>query len=147
MSYEKTVIKILKCIVIIVGCVTLVIRCFLKTEYVNAFMAVVNSASFLVSVNILLIDLYNKFRNIYKEKKDEENFIKTEKIKVVTMMTYIMIFISEIIFISLFVAIYLFSNLDKALCNDLIGILSLIMAISYDLFNDIIVAMVTEFIK
>lgn len=63
------------------------------------------------------------------------------------MMTYIMIFISEIIFISLFVAIYLFSNLDKALCNDLIGILSLIMAISYDLFNDIIVAMVTEFIK
>ena len=147
MSYEKTVIKILKCIVIIVGCVTLVIRCFLKTEYVNAFMAVVNSASFLVSVNILLIDLYNKFRNIYKEKKDEENFIKTEKIKVVTMMTYIMIFISEIIFISLFVAIYLFSNLDKALCNDLIGILSLIMAISYYLFNDIIVAMVTEFIK
>ena len=147
MSYEKTVIKILKCIVIIVGCVTLVIRCFLKTEYVNAFMAVVNSASFLVSVNILLIDLYNKFRNIYKEKKDEENFIKTEKIKVVTMMTYIMTFISEIIFISLFVAIYLFSNLDKALCNDLIGILSLIMAISYDLFNDIIVAMVTEFIK
>lgn len=137
----------MKCIVIIVGCVTLVIRCFLKTEYVNAFMAVVNSASFLVSVNILLIDLYNKFRNIYKEKKDEENFIKTEKIKVVTMMTYIMIFISEIIFISLFVAIYLFSNLDKALCNDLIGILSLIMAISYDLFNDIIVAMVTEFIK
>lgn len=81
MSYEKTVIKILKCIVIIVGCVTLVIRCFLKTEYVNAFMAVVNSASFLVSVNILLIDLYNKFRNIYKEKKDEENFIKTEKNK------------------------------------------------------------------
>lgn len=147
MNHEKTAIKILKCIVIIVGIFALVIRCFLENQYINFYMAIVNSVSFAVSTNILLIDLYDKFRKAYKDEVYKVNLIKSEKIKIVAMKAYLLIFICEIIMAILIVKIYFFSNLNMALCNDLLGIASLILAISYDMFNDVGVAIVMSFIK
>lgn len=140
MNHEKTSIYIFKCIVVIVGIASLITRCILKAEYIDIYMAVVNSISILISINIFLLDLYAKVREKYKVTKEKNNILRTSSIKNKAMIIYVMIFVLNVIVLILLAMFYFLRQKNIALCNDILGISSLIFAISYDAINDILVA-------
>ena len=140
MNHEKTSIYIFKCIVVIVGIASLITRCILKAEYIDIYMAVVNSISILISINIFLLDLYAKVREKYKVAKEKNNILRTSSIKNKAMIIYVMIFVLNVIVLILLAMFYFLRQKNIALCNDILGISSLIFAISYDAINDILVA-------
>ncbi len=139
MNHEKTLINILKCIVVCVGIASLFTRCVLEAKYINTYMAFVNIISFIISVNILLLTLYSKLRKKYSVEKEKNNILKITKMKNKVMIVYIMIFVLNVIMLILLAIVYFFIKSDKALCNDLLGISSLILAIAYDVMDDILV--------
>ena len=140
MNHEKTSIYIFKCIVVIVGIASLITRCILKAEYIDIYMAVVNSISILISINIFLLDLYAKVREKYKVAKEKNNILRTSSIKNKALIIYVMIFVLNVIVLILLAMFYFLRQKNIALCNDILGISSLIFAISYDAINDILVA-------
>lgn len=142
MNHEKTSIYIFKCIVVIVGIASLITRCILKAEYIDIYMAVVNSISILISINIFLLDLYAKVREKYKVVKEKTNILRTSSIKNKAMIIYVMIFVLNVIVLILLAMFYFLRQKNIALCNDILGISSLIFAISYDAINDILVAFI-----
>lgn len=142
MNHEKTSIYIFKCIVVIVGIASLITRCILKAEYIDIYMAVVNSISILISINIFLLDLYTKVREKYKVAKEKNNILRTSSIKNKAMIIYVMIFVLNVIVLILLAMFYFLRQKNIALCNDILGISSLIFAISYDAINDILVAFI-----
>lgn len=142
MNHEKTSIYIFKCIVVIVGIASLITRCILKAEYIDIYMAVVNSISILISINIFLLDLYAKVREKYKVAKEKNNILRTSSIKNKAMIIYVMIFVLNVIVLILLAMFYFLRQKNIALCNDILGISSLIFAISYDAINDILVAFI-----
>ena len=142
MNHEKTSIYIFKCIVVIVGIASLITRCILKADYIDLYMAVVNSISILISINIFLLDLYTKVREKYKVAKEKNNILRTSSIKNKAMIIYVMIFVLNVIVLILLAMFYFLRQKNIALCNDILGISSLIFAISYDAINDILVAFI-----
>lgn len=142
MNHEKTSIYILKCIVIFVGMASIVVRCVLKAEYINGYMAVVNTISVIISINILLMDLYAKAREKYRIEKERDNILKISSIKNKVMVIYIMIFLLNGLILMLLGLFFFFQQKDLSLYNDVLGILSLILAISYDIVDDIMVAFI-----
>ena len=142
MNHEKTSIYIFKCIVVIVGIASLITRCILKADYIDIYMAVVNSISILISINIFLLDLYAKVREKYKVAKEKNNILRTSSIKNKAMIIYVMIFVLNVIVLILLAMFYFLRQKNIALCNDILGISSLIFAISYDAINDILVAFI-----
>lgn len=142
MNHEKTSIYIFKCIVVIVGIASLITRCILKADYIDIYMAVVNSISILISINIFLLDLYTKVREKYKVAKEKNNILRTSSIKNKAMIIYVMIFVLNVIVLILLAMFYFLRQKNIALCNDILGISSLIFAISYDAINDILVAFI-----
>ena len=129
MNHEKTSIYIFKCIVVIVGIASLITRCILKAEYIDIYMAVVNSISILISINIFLLDLYAKVREKYKVVKEKTNILRTSSIKNKAMIIYVMIFVLNVIVLILLAMFYFLRQKNIALCNDILGISSLIFAV------------------
>lgn len=142
MNHEKTLIYILKCIVIFVGIASLIVRCILDENYINGYMAVVNTISVIISVNILLMDLYAKSRGKYRIEKEKDNILKIASIKNKVMIIYIMIFLMNGLMLMLLGIFLYLQQQDISLYNDILGISSLILAISYDIVDDIMVAFI-----
>lgn len=142
MNHEKTLINILKCIVIFVGIASLIVRCILDENYINGYMAVVNTISVIISVNILLMDLYAKARGKYRIEKEKDNILKIASIKNKVMIIYIMIFLMNGLMLMLLGIFLYLQQQDISLYNDILGISSLILAISYDIVDDIMVAFI-----
>lgn len=142
MNHEKTLIYILKCIVIFVGIASLIVRCILDENYINGYMAVVNTISVIISVNILLMDLYAKARGKYRIEKEKDNILKIASIKNKVMIIYIMIFLMNGLMLMLLGIFLYLQQQDISLYNDILGISSLILAISYDIVDDIMVAFI-----
>lgn len=144
MNYEKTSINIVKCIVVFAGIAAVIGRCSLKPEYVNGYMVVVNTVSVIISINILLMDLYAKAKRKYHIEKEKGNVLKISKIKNKIMIIYIMIFLMNVLILTLFGVFLFFEREDIALYNDVLGIISLVLAISYDIVNDIIAVFIVR---
>ena len=142
MNHEKTHIYILKCIVVFVGIASLIVRCNLIPDYINGYMAVVNTISIIISINILLMDLYAKARKRYQDGKDKDNILMISRIKNKVMLIYIMIFLLNGLMLMLLGLFFYFQKGNMSLYNDILGIISLILAISYDVVNDIVVVFI-----
>ena len=97
---------------------------------------------FNLSINIFLLDLYAKVREKYKVAKEKNNILRTSSIKNKAMIIYVMIFVLNVIVLILLAMFYFLRQKNIALCNDILGISSLIFAISYDAINDILVAFI-----
>lgn len=146
MNYEKTTIKILQWIVVIAGIIVIGIRCCVKESYINICMAVVNVISFGVSLNILLMDLYIRFKQKYNKYKMKRAFLKMKKIRNVAMFSYLCIFLLNFLLVMVVLYYYFLRKMNIALYNDVFGIISLILAISYDVINRFFVAIIMFFI-
>ena len=129
-------INILKTFVLFGSCVAVFGRKIVPTMYVNYYMAVINVISFIVSYNIFLIDIYNELKKVYLEKKDYS--IKQNAQRVV-MIVYISIFIINIGAWLFLLNTYYSQRYDLALINDILGITSLGLAITYDFISKFIV--------
>lgn len=140
MDNKYTYLRIIKFIVIILCIIGIVGRVNIPDEYINEYMAVVNIISFLIAVNLLMYDCYYKMRKKYSEIKS--NIIKKTRMFNWVMFIYILIFIFNIIFISIICFLYLNTSFNTSILNDILGILSLGFAISTDFLSEFIISIV-----
>lgn len=140
MDNKYTYLRIIKFIVIILCIIGIVGRVNIPDEYINEYMAVVNIISFLIAVNLLMYDCYYKMRKKYSEIKS--NIIKKTRMFNWVMFIYILIFIFNIIFISIICFLYLNTSFNTSILNDILGILSLGFAISTDFLSEFIINIV-----
>lgn len=140
MDNKYAYLRIIKFIVIILCIIGIVGRVNIPDEYINEYMAVVNIISFLIAVNLLMYDCYYKMRKKYSEIKS--NIIKKTRMFNWVMFIYILIFIFNIIFISIICFLYLNTSFNTSVLNDILGILSLGFAISTDFLSEFIINIV-----
>lgn len=135
-------INVLKIFILCGSIVAVFGRSNIKLDYVNYYMAVINVASFIVSYNILLIDIYAKLKQSYHMHKDNSIKINSEKI---VMMVYIASFVINIVIWGLLLKIYFLDRFDYALVNDILGISSLSLALTSDFVSSFVEKILTYF--
>ena len=146
MNYEKTINKVLQWSIILIGIFVVFIRCCVQDEYVNICMTIVNFSSFGVSINILLMDLYSRFKKIYRKNIKKNNIVKIKKMQGIAIFSYLSIFAFNLVYLIWIIYFCIFKKGDVMLCNDVLGIISLIVSISGDVLNSIVVACVLCFV-
>lgn len=129
-------VNILKMFILFGSVAALFGRRVIDAQYINYYMAVINVISFIVSYNIFLIDVYLNLKRRYIEYKDE--YINVNSANVV-MIVYILIFVINILIWCYLYNKYIFSGCDYALMNDILGILSLCLALTSDFIREFIV--------
>lgn len=128
--------NILKMFILFGGIIALVGRKVINPQYVNYYMAVINVVSFIVSYNILFIDIYLNLKRRYIDHKDQ--YINVNSTNVI-MLVYILIFVLNIVIWSYLFWKYFWSSCDYALINDALGILSLCLALTSDFISEFVV--------
>lgn len=126
---------ILKVAILIGSGLSLILRYDIEEMYVNLYMGIVNTLSFIVSYNILLVSTYQKIKEQYEDHKT--NSIKPNA-KNAVMVSYIFIFLINIVIWIILWYIYTKKNIDYALVNDTLGILSLCLALTTDFLSEFI---------
>ena len=108
-------------------------------QYVNYYMAGVNTLSFFVAINLLFMECYTGLKKEYKDIHESLNIIKKEKVKNGIRIFFLGIFVSDVLLIILLLTLYYTLCAKMAVLNDILGIISLGLAVSTDLLQQIIV--------
>ena len=132
--------KIIKFIVIVSCICGIGFRIAIPEEYINYYMAGINVLSFLVTINLFLMECYTKLKREYHIVKENLNVIRKKRAEEGIMKYYLSIYLINSILIAILIYFYFFSLKGKIdVLNDVLGIVSLGMAISSDLIVEITV--------
>lgn len=139
MNNKNITFRIIKFIVIVGCAIGVVFRIVIPFKYVNYYMAGVNVLSFFVAINLFLVECYIELKKEYNEIKEKLNVIRKKGVEDGIMIFYVFIYIMDIIFIFVLIFFYTKFKIKMAVLNDILGIISLGMAISTDLMSKIVV--------
>lgn len=139
MSKTNITFRIIKFVVIIGCCIGVIFRIVIPDQYVNYYMAGVNTLSFFVAINLLFMECYTGLKKEYKDIHESLNIIKKEQVKNGIRIFFLGIFVSDVLLIILLLTLYYTLCVKMAVLNDILGIISLGLAVSTDLLQQIIV--------
>lgn len=134
MDSEKTFLRIVKFSVIIICIFGIIGRVNIPSESATLYMIIVNVMSFFISINLLMFDCYSKLRKKYRASND--NIIRKTRTWNLVMITYLAIFIINIVLAFILFHLYLNTLCRHDVLNDILGILSLGFAISTDFLSE-----------
>ncbi len=136
MDNEKTFLRIVKFSVIIICIFGIIGRIKIPSGAATLYMIIVNVTSFFISINLLMYDCYSKLRKNYRVSND--NIIRKIRTWNLVMVTYLAIFIINIVLAFILFHLYLNTSCRHEVLNDILGILSLGFAISTDFLSEFV---------
>lgn len=134
MDSEKTFLRIVKFSVVIICILGIFGRIKIPNELATMYMIIVNITSFFISINLLMYDCYSKLRK--KHRLSNDNIIRKLRTWNLVMVTYLAIFIINIVLAFILFHLYLNTSCRHEVLNDILGILSLGFAISTDFISE-----------
>lgn len=134
MNNEKNFLLIVKFFVVIVCIVGILGRLNIPNKSATLYMIIVNITSFFIAINLLMYDCYSKLRK--KHRTSNDNIIRKTRAWNLVMITYLLIFVLNIVFAFILFHLYLKTSLKDEILNDILSILSLGFAISTDFLSD-----------
>ena len=112
--------------------IAILVRQNIAPSFVNPYMAIVNTISFILSYNIILAEIYTNLKTEYNKLNGT---LAKDRIAKYIMLLYIGIFVLNMIIWIIIFKKYLSPICDLALLNDILGILSLCLALTGDFLS------------